>query len=417
MGIDVKRVAVVGAGIIGLSVADALLAKGFEVVVVDREQVPGGGCSYGNGGMIVPSHFVPLAAPGMVGLGLRMMLDRRSPFGVQSLTDLQILGWMIRFMRSANRGHVERTGKLLCDLNLASKAIYERIIAEMGVDVGYTSRGMLMLSRTHEAHDAEAKLAAQAEQLGLRTRVLDEAGLRELEPELTMNVAGAVHFEDDAHFTPTPFMAAFRKRVESAGAEFLTGMEVREMSVRAGRIAGLVTDRGEVEADEYVLAAGVWSGALAGSIGLRMPMLAGKGYGMTVPNPPERPRLPAILTEARVAMTSMLNGVRFVGVLELSQPKVSPNLDRIEGIRRNIPQYYPAFTKLDAPVWCGLRPCSPDGLPYIGRTAKVANLTFASGHAMMGMSLGPITGKLVVEVLAGEETCYPLTLLSPDRYA
>jgi D-amino-acid dehydrogenase len=176
-----------------------------------------------------------------------------------------------------------------------------------------------------------------------------------------------------------------------------------------------------MDADLVVLAAGAWSTQLAKKIGLKIPLLAGKGYGFTVVNPPETPRFPALLIEGRLAVTPMPEGLRFVGTMELgvpTHPIVNPN--RVEGMRKSIKEYYPCFkdAHLEAcPVWSGLRPCPPDGMPYIGVPSRYRNLIVATGHGMMGMSLGPVTGRLVGELAASQTPSVSLGLLSPDRYA
>ncbi|CAN5713722.1 FAD-binding oxidoreductase [soil metagenome] len=413
------HVAIVGAGVVGLSTAYDLLNRGFRVTILEKDAQECEGCSFGNGGLIVPSHFVPLAAPGMVMMGLRMLADRRSPFGVERITDFQTLSWMARFALAGTKAHVERCAPLLRDLNLASWGLYERMIAEMGVDVGFARKGLLMLSRTPAAHRAEAKLGEEANRLGLRTTDLSPKDLQSLEPQLEMDVAGAVLFEDDAHLTPSTFMRALRAHVVAQGARLLAGDAMTKFRTEGWRVASIVHQAGELQADHYVLAAGAWSGELAATFRLRLPMLAGRGYGITATNPPQRPRIPAIFTEARVAVTPMQEGVHFVGTMELSHPVVRPTSPRVEAMRENVSRYYPAYkpADLDGTTWCGLRPCSPDGMPYIGRSRRAENLVIATGHAMMGMSLGPVTGKLVGELIADEKPSHPLDLLSPDRYA
>ena len=145
-------------------------------------------------------------------------------------------------------------------------------------------------------------------------------------------------------------------------------------------------------------------------------MVPGRGYGFTVAKSPQKPSIPAILIEGRIAVTPMPDGLRFVGAMELGSPVVSPDSPRVEGMRRNIRQFYPKFMSevLTGDVWSGLRPCSPDGMPYIGETRN--GLLVASGHAMMGMSLGPITGRLIAELATGKTPSHPLELLNPERY-
>ena len=414
-----RHVVIIGAGIVGLCTADSLLARGFRVTILDQDSAPGNGCSYGNGGIIVPSHFVPLAAPGMVALGLRMMLNPEGPFGIAPTFDFRILAWMVQFAFKCNQGHVERCSSLIRDLNLASRELYAQLASEFPEDIGFQRNGLLMLSQTEKGHQAEVQLSQSAAKLGLKATLLDAKELQLREPNLTMDVHGAVYFEDDAHVTTTHVMHALRKRLVDRGAIIRDGINVTGFSKSGSTISSVEYAGGTIEGDEFVLAAGAWSGELARQLNLTMPMVAGKGYGTTVAHPPEQVTIPAILTEARIAVTPMLDGVRFVGTFEVCKPVATPANRRVEAMKRNVQSYYPQFTPevLGGPVWCGLRPCSPDGLPYVGRTAKVSNLVIASGHAMMGMSLGPITGKLVAEVLTGDLPTFSLALLSPDRYA
>ncbi len=413
-----KHVVVVGAGIVGLCAADALLRRGFQVTVLERDAQPGEGCSYGNGGLVVPSHFEPLAAPGMVMTGLKMLRSKESPFGFQGLPGLEMAGWMARFMCAGTKAHVARSAPILRDMNLASRALFEERYGDL--EAGYARLGELMVCLSNATLDGEARLAQEADHLGLKTTVLDRAALAAFETGIEIDAAGAVYFEDDAHLTPPLFMPALRARV-AAGAEIRDGAEVRGFRTKDGRVEAAQMAEGEIEADEFVIASGAWSGRLAQTLGLRMPLLAGKGYGFTVPSPPAMPKYPAILVEGRVAVTPMRDGLRFVGTMELGLPGETPTNDaRLRGMRRSIAEAYPAFRDVDLSgirAWSGLRPCAPDGMPYLGRTRKLANLVVATGHGMMGLSLGPVSGELVAQVAAGESPAIPLGLLSPDRYA
>jgi D-amino-acid dehydrogenase len=189
---------------------------------------------------------------------------------------------------------------------------------------------------------------------------------------------------------------------------------------RDGRAAAVRTGAGEVEADEIIIAGGSWSPLMAKELGLRLPMQAGKGYSLTVRNPRQLPEICSIFTEARVAVTPMDGALRVGGTMEIAGLNERINARRVHGIIKAVPQYYPEFRTGDfdgIPPWSGLRPCSPDGMPYMGRTAKWKNVTLATGHAMMGLSLGPVTGRLIAQVIDGERTEIDLALLSPDRYA
>jgi D-amino-acid dehydrogenase len=412
----VARLVVVGAGIVGLCTAEAALRRGFEVDVLERDPVPDG-CSFGNGGMLVPSHFVPLAAPGMVRLGLRMMARREGPFGFRAPLHPEVAGWAARFARSATQEHVRRSAPLLRDLNLASLRLYETLFGRYGIDAGLERRGLLMLCRTDAGLAAERSLAESAAELGLGARILDRDALRALEPAAADEVLGGVLFEDDAHLSPPRAMRGLRAALEAAGVRFVTA-EANGFARDDARIRAVRSSVGEHEGDEFVLAAGARTGGLARPLGIRLPLLAGRGYGLTLPAPEPAPSFPAILVEDRVALTPMDGVLRVVGTMELGRcHDAPPNAHRLRGLRRALPRYY---RDVEAPeglqVWQGMRPCTPDGLPVLGRPRAVPNLMLATGHGMMGMSLGPVTGELAAQILAGEAPDLPIDLLSPDRF-
>lgn len=258
----------------------------------------------------------------------------------------------------------------------------------------------------------------------MKVRVLKKTDLMLVDAEMTMNVQGAVHFEEDAHLSPPLFMGALRSYLDASGVCLLQG-EVSDFRRSGPRLESVRTSEGEMQADEFVISAGVWSRDLFRQLGLKLPLLSGRGYGFTVLDQdlPSKPWVPAILVEARIAVTPMPEGVRFVGALELGPPIDCIRESRLEGMRINIPEYYPTFHSALDPdlltrpaVWSGHRPCTPDGLPYLGRPAAFENLTIATGHAMMGMSLGPVSGELVAQTIGGEPCSAPMDLLSPDRY-
>jgi D-amino-acid dehydrogenase len=415
-----KNVVIVGGGVIGLCTAYHAALKGMKVTVIDRGPEERDGCSFGNAGMIVPSHFIPLAAPGMVALGLKWMWNPKSPFYIQPRWDTDLFRWGYHFWRAATPEHVRRAAPLLRDLSFASRDCFEQMAELPDGDFGLVKKGLLMLCKTAHALDEEAKTAAQARALGVPAEVLDASAAAQLDPAITMEIAGAVYFPKDCHLTPARFMAALKRALDSMGTRFLWNTGVRGWRTRDGRIEAALTTEGDIVADDYVLCGGAWSPETAHDLGLRLPMQAGKGYSLTLPNPRQLPALCAILTEARVAVTPMGKTLRFGGTMEIAGLNDRINPARVRGIIDAAARYYPEFTAADfdgIQPWRGLRPCSPDGLPYLGRSARFANLAIATGHAMMGLSLGPITGKLMGELLNGEKPSIDIHLLNPDRYA
>jgi len=415
-----KQVVIIGAGVIGLSTAYYCALRGMQVTVVDRGTAKDEGTSFGNAGMIVPSHFIPLAAPGMIAMGLKWMWNPASPFYIKPRLDADLIGWGLKFWKASTAAHVSRSGPLLRDLCLASRQCFEELSELPGMDFGLEKKGLLMLCQTTHGLDEEAKVAERARALGIPADVLDAAQTAELDPGAKMNIAGSVHFPLDCHLTPERFMRVLREDAERRGVKFIWQREVTDLRISGNRIDAVTLDDGsQLEPDELILCGGAWSPELTRKLGLSIPMQAGKGYSLTLQNPRQSPRICSLLTEARVAVTPMGDTLRVGGTMEIAglNPRVNPV--RVRGIIDSFCRYFPEFAPADfegiAP-WHGMRPCSPDGLPYIGRSARHANLTIGTGHAMMGLTLGPVTGRILADTLLGKKPEHDLALLSPNRY-
>ena len=414
---------IVGGGIVGLSVAYYCSRKGHRVTLLERGGRNRDGCSFVNAGMLVPSHVVPLASPGMVRLGLRWMWNPESPFYVKPRLSTDLLSWAWKFNRASTQAHVDRAAPVLRDLHLASSDCYREWASIWNNEFNLVERGMLMLCNTERGLEEETKTAEYARRLGISSEVLTPSATAELEPNLRMAIAGSVYFPVDCHLAPERLMAVLAREVEAAGVEVsydtgVDGWRSKGNRIEAVRTSGIVG--AEVRADEYVICAGIWSQKIARDLGIRIPMQAGKGYSLTIEKPATLPRVCAILSEARVAVTPMGSSLRFAGTMELTGIDEDISAARVRGIVKSVVAYFPDVTPAQlgqAPARTGLRPCSPDGLPYVGRVSRFANLSVAAGHAMMGMSLGPITGKLIAETLSDEALSCSLEGLSPDRYA
>jgi len=413
------HVVVCGAGVIGLSCAHALRERGHEVTVVERQPAERDGCSFGNMGMLVPSHFEPLAAPGAVSLALRSMFDSRSPLYVRPRLDPDFLGWCFRFMRAANAAHVARSAPVLRDLHLASRRLYEQLARRTDNAFGLVTRGLLVLCRTAHGLDEEVGLAATANALGVPAEVVSPGRAAELDPGVRMDIKGAVFYPLDCHLEPQRLMNTLLRLTQSAGVALEWDTELTGWRTAKGRIEAALTTRGELGADAFVLAGGSWSPALVRSLRLELPLQPGRGYSVTLREPRQLPRLCSVLSEARAAVTPMGTSLRFGGTMELSGLNAPMRRERVRSVIDAALRYFPEFRAedfSDVPAWSGLRPCSPDGLPYIGRFARYRNLCAATGHAMMGVSLAPITGNLVAEILADEPPSVAITALDPNRY-
>lgn len=414
-----RHVLIVGGGVIGLCSAYYAALAGHHVTVVERGAPDHDSCSLGNAGMVVPSHFVPLAAPGAVTMGLKWMWNPASPFYIQPRLDWDLLSWSWKFFCSATRSHVERAAPLIRDLSFASRAAFVDLAQQHGNPFGLAERGLLMFCKTEQGLEEEAHAAEVARNLGVPARVLSPSEVSALDPGVRYDIAGAVHYPKDCHLNPREFVAWITQRLESLGVDLRFNTRAMGWSTEGDHITGLRTPTGEVKADEYVVAGGAWSPEVARPLGVKIPMQAGKGYSLTLPHPRQLPALCSIFTEARIAVTPMGDTLRFGGTMEIAGLDETIRPVRVRGIIQSVSRYFPEFTPADfdgIPVWRGLRPCSPDGLPYLGRLARWKNCVVATGHAMMGLSLGPITGQLVAQLLSRESPSLDLSLLKPERF-
>ncbi len=416
-----RSVIICGGGIIGLSCAYYLAREGWRVTVVERNAEGADSCAHGSAGYISPSHVVPLAAPGMVWKGLKWMLSSRSPFYIKPRLDSDLMRWGWLFARACTQAHTRRAAPVLRDLCLGGRRLFVELADITGNAFELKTEGLLNLCQTQEGLDHEAHgLAAIANELGVEAQVLDARQTAALEPGAKLAVAGSVYFPIDAHVTPRRLMPALTGLLKEMGVKFAWNTSVYGWRAEGGRIAGVSTTSGDLYADEYVLAGGSWSPSMVAGLGVRLPMQPGKGYSLTIPQPRFQLTKSLILTERRVAVTPMGEQLRFGGTMEISGHSDSVRPERVEQIIAGAQAFFPEMTAADfagIKPWFGYRPVSPDGLPYIGRMGRYANLSTASGHAMLGLTMAPISGLLISEILSGRKPSVDLALLNPNRFA
>jgi len=370
-----------------------------------------------NAGYIAPSHIIPLAAPGMITTGLKMMFNSTSPFYVKPRLDSEFLKWALAFKRSSTKANVEKAIPVIKDINVLSKELFTDFYNDTAFNFQLENKGLLMFYQTDKVGEKESKVAKRAIEEGLEVSFLSLAEVKELEPNLDLNIKGAIHYKCDAHTTPNVFMKQLYGYLKNNGVTFYTNEKVIDLEVLSHKVSIIKTDKRDVIADEVVIAAGSWSPLLTKKIGMQLLVQAGKGYAINVKRKIGI-TMPAILMEAKVAVTPMNGFTRFSGTMEIAgiNHKIHPK--RVKVIANAAQNYYNGLRIQEpeiATAVCGLRPVSPDGLPYIGRLSKLKNITIATGHAMMGWSLGPATGKLVSEIVTEQKTSMNINAFSPKR--
>ena len=411
-----KSIIIIGGGIIGLCSAYYLQKEGHKVTVIDKSDFTTG-ASYVNAGYITPSHIISLAEPGMINKGIKWMFDSSSPFYVKPRLDLDFLKWSLAFKKSATKSKVEKSIPVIKDINLLSRELYQEMKNSNDFDFHYQQKGLLMYYQTEKAGEEEWNIGQRATKEGLKVENLSKEEVFKIEKNVDLNIKGAVYYHSDAHMTPNEFMPQLKTYLKKKGVSILSNEEVLEIDVENEKITRIKTTNLNIKSDEFVIATGSWSQNLAKKLGVKIPIQAGKGYRINV----ERETnitVPAILMEAKVAVTPMIGFTRFAGTMEIGEINHKINFTRVSAIAKAAEKYYPdlKITQLEKEdAKCGLRPLSPDGLPFIGKSSKCKNVTFATGHAMMGWSLGPATGKLVSEIISDKKRSLDLSSFHVDR--
>lgn len=413
-----QQVTIIGGGVIGLCCAYYLQQEGFEVTVIERGDISDG-TSFGNAGYVSPSHFTPLASPGIVAQGIRWMMRSDSPFYIKPRLNIDLVRWCLAFWRKSNAQTVAANIPHLNNILHLSRELTSSLKASLGNSFRMQEIGCFMLYKSTAVEKHEMELAEEAARLNIETRIYNAQQVQEMEPDVTVDVRGGVLYPIDCHLHPGDLMQTLKKHLQEAGVRLLLQTNVTGFEKKADRITAVLTDKGKVACNEVVLANGSWLPVTGAKLGISILLQPGKGYSMTYENMERNLRYPAILVDSRVAMTPMGSDLRMGGTMEISGLQSPILLKRAQAIYKAAKNYYPDLPVEPLPaekIWSGLRPLTPDGLPYISRHSQYGNLTIAGGHAMLGLSLAAGTGKLVQELVSRTKPSIDLSAFHVERY-
>ena len=412
-----SKVIVAGGGVIGLCTAYYLNKAGHEVILIDKGDLKHG-TSFGNAGYISPSHFIPLASPGIVAKGLQWMLSSSSPFYIKPRLNMDLIRWALTFWKRSGKAKMERNIPHLNNILHLSRELTSSIRNELGNQFRMEEKGCFMLYKTALTEKHEIELAKEATALNIETRVFTAKEIQAMEPEVEVNVRGGVLYPIDAHLHPGDLMQTIHDHLQQSGVKFQLETTITGFEKQGRKVTNVLTDKGDFSGDEIVLATGSWLPVTSRDLGIDLLLQAGKGYSMTFDAVKKNLHYPAILVDDRVAMTPMGADLRMGGTMEISGIGSPMLMKRVQAIFKAAKNYYPdlpvSFPAQDK-IWHGLRPLSPDGLPYIGRHSTFDNIVMAGGHAMLGLSLAAATGKLVEEIVGGLETSIDISAFNVER--
>jgi D-amino-acid dehydrogenase len=417
MSTAARRVVVVGGGIIGTACAHFLVRDGWQVTIIERGAF-GGGSSWGNCGLVCPSHVLPLAEPGAVGMALRSVFRKDAPFSIRPRLDPALWSWLLHFALRCNERAMIEAGRGIQALLDSSRELYRAIIEREALDCEWETRGLLYVYRSRELMDGYAETdRLLAETFHRPARRYDGDAVVELEPALQPGLAGGWHYEGDAHLRPDKLLRSWRHVLEAAGVTVREHCALDGFLIRSGRASTVATDQGEFPAEAFVVATGAWTPLLHRHLGGRIPIQPGKGYSLTMPRPAPCPAIPLIFPETRVAVTPFRSGYRLGSTMEFAGYDTTINPRRLQLLRDGARPYLrePDCDPVEE-EWYGWRPMTYDGLPIIDRSPQLENVLIAAGHNMLGLSMAPATGRLVAELLGGAPPHIDPTPYRVDRF-
>jgi D-amino-acid dehydrogenase len=402
MGDRTGRVIVVGGGVIGAACAYYLSKSGWQVTIVERGLF-GKGCSHGNCGFVCPSHVLPLAAPGAIGMALKAMFRRDSPLYIKPRLSPSLWAWLYHFARRCNTPAMMEAGQAIQALLNSSRLLYHELLASEPIDCEWEARGLLFVFRSPSAMDHYAETdKLLRESFNLSAKRFDGPALTALEPALKPGLAGGWLYETDGHLRPDKLMRSWRQVLQARSVTIHEGCDVKGFSHTNGRADAVVTSRGVLAADVFVVATGALTPFLSNALGCRIPIQPGKGYSITMPRPAKCPSIPLIFEEHRVAVTPMKSGYRLGSTMEFAGYDTTLNRRRLDLLKEGARHYLQEpYCEPVEEEWYGWRPMTYDGKPIIDRSPALQNVHIAAGHNMLGLSMAPATGKLIAEMLSG----------------
>lgn len=412
------RVGIVGGGIIGLCTAYYLKKLGADPVIIESSTL-GSGCSLGNGGWVFPSKSTPLPAPGLTWKSLKWMMGRDSPLHIKPSALPMLAPWLMRFRSYCNHADQKRGIAALAALNEVTMERYDELVAD-GVQYEYSESGLLMAFRDFDEAAAtrkEVELVAAAGAEGSSARELDEAGLYEREPLLRPGFRIGIFLDEGRHVRPESLTAGLGSSMRESGVEIHEGVMARGFRSEGHRVTAVETSNGDLNVDAVVLAAGAHTRFLSRKVGCPIPLIAGKGYSVTIEQPTNQLRQPLLLGGAMIGLIPFKGALRMAGTMELSGINSRMDSARVRSIRRQVSR------AVDIPeaseggrAWMGMRPMVPDSLPVIGKLPSRQNVYVNAGHQMSGITMGPSSGWALAGLMLEGKAGVELGAFSADRF-
>jgi len=411
-----KNVVVVGGGVIGLTSAYYLKKMGANVTVLEKDEF-GMACSKGNQGWLCPALHEPVPAPGLISDSFKMIFNRDSPLYLKMSAIPKLSKWLMKFMRYCNEDSFKKGEEALLTLSQSTLSLFNSLKTE-GVEFELHKQGMLFafLDEDKLQNKLQRFKSISKEYNHAWPSYINKEEILEMEPALSNEVIGGIYLDNQYHTRPETLSKGLVKKLTEMGANMYSNSKVMDLEVENKKITAVKTEEKIYDVDDVVIATGTWSKEVAKKLNYELPLTAGKGYSITVSNPSPNVKHPLYLGDSKGGVTPFNNAIRMGGTMELSGNNLYINQDRIENIRSSTEKYFKNTFKGTEEEWVGMRPMTPDGLPVIGKVPDLCNAYIATGHAMVGVSMSPATGKIISELIHTGNTKFEIAAFNPNRF-
>jgi D-amino-acid dehydrogenase len=409
---------VLGAGIVGMTIAHELQGNGRQVTVIDRAHEVGLGCSYGNAGWITPCFAMPLPQPGMFWKSIGWLLDPESPLYIKPQPSWLLARWMMGFLRAMNTRQLHQSVTVLTEISKYSLAWYAELAKRAPETFGFDQKGLLLVSGNDQGlKSAETEMNLMVDR-GVPGRLMTADEIIEMEPSLKPGLLkGGVYFPTEAHAEPLATVRATAREFEKMGGVIETRAEIYDFEFEGSKIKTVMTTQGNYQPDLVVFALGAWSIPLAQRLRVSVPLLGGKGYRMIYDNMQVKPQHPIMIVEKKIAVTPRGDTTSVAGTLELVDRDEGITVRRLNAIQKGTEKYLNVGDSAQiSEIWRGLRPCTPDGVPMVGFSKKHSNLFYSVGHQMLGLQSAPGSAKLAVDLINRRSSITDSRPFDPARY-
>lgn len=412
-----KKVVIIGGGLIGLASAYYLRKSGLEVIVLEKNEM-GRACSKGNQGWVCPALHEPVPAPGLMSESFQMLLKKDSPLYVKPSAVPQLSGWLTQFMKYCNERDFRASERALLTLSKSTLSFFNNIVKD-GVEFELHKKGMLFAFLKEENLQKKFKRFQEvAENFGHEKPIYKSAEeIKKMEPALSNDIKGGIFLDNQYHVRPESFAQGLMKKNQEMGVELYPYTKVIDIERHENEIVAVKAKNKKYKADCFLLAAGAWSDTIAQRIDYNLPMTAGKGYSITITNAEPMINHPLYLGDLKAGITPFKNAIRMGGTMELSGKNTKMDTRRVQSIRSAVSKYVKEMIRGDSErEWVGMRPMTPDGLPVLGKIPHLNNMYIATGHAMVGLSMAPATGKIMTDLITLGKTNFEIDSFTPNRF-